>query len=204
MYSIEYRALLLTYTCIYVDATLSDVEWEDEPSTAPIATTTTSSSTRKRLMDDSENGFRPSPNYPSQHGQLLTHLGSVPYSLEIKIPTTAEEIVNDENAIILDNMREIANQLIDHKLPMLSEYINLLSDGIHALDLINSSSRSDSSDSIASKSSSRGGKKHLDIAELVSYKARIETLVETINWLVHGQYKELLLCQSNSKKKLKI
>ena len=201
MYSIEYRALLLTYTRIYVDATLSDVEWEDEPSTAPIATTTTSSSTRKRLMDDSENGFRPSPNYPSQHGPLLTHLGSVPYSLEITIPTTAEEIVNDENAIIIDNMREIANQLIDHKLPMLSDYINLLSDGMHAVNLINSSS---TSDGIASKSSSRGGKEPLDIAELVSYKARIEALVDTIYRLVHGQYKELLLCQSNSKKKFKI
>ena len=149
-------------------------------------------------MDDSENGFRPSPNYPS-HGPLLTHLGSAPYSLEITIPTTAEEIVNDENAIIIDNMREIANQLIDHKLPMLIEHINLLSDGIHAVNLINSSS-----DSIASKISSSGGKKQLDIAELVSYKARIETLVETINRLVHGQYKELLLCQSNSKKKFKI
>ena len=204
MYSIEYRALLLTYTCIYVDATLSDVEWEDEPSTAPIATTTTSSSTRKRLMDDSENGFRPSPNYPSQHGQLLTHLGSVPYSLEITIPTTAEDILTDENAIIIDNMREIANQLIDHKLPALHKHNNLLSDGIQAVNLMNNyTSSSGSSDSIASKSSSEG-KEHLDIAELMSYKARIETLVDTINRLVHGQYKELLLCQSSSKKKLKI
>ena len=184
---------------------MSDVEWEDEPSTAPIATTSSSSSGRKRPMDDSQNDFRPSPNYLSQHGPLLTQLGSLPYSLEITIPTTAEDIVTDENVIIIDNMREIANQLINHKLPALHEHINLLSDGIHAVNLINSSSNSrGSSDSIASKSNSSSGKEQLGIAELMSYKIRVETLVETINRLVHGQYKELLLCQSNSKKKLKI